>query len=617
MNIRTRLFLLVGIVVAAMGFALSVYFALGANARAIEEDYGAVVELRYAAYLLEDRMNALPSYAMAAAFKRYTEARAAYEAAYDRVASLKVLPRATASTKQAVERMLEMRGYAEGNLDTMATLYAQLLDDATKRFGKADSVMLNIFYTDPRARTMTDLPDVYSRIDAFVSYVHGLNDSLDGTVSAIKNQDRLINGQITAIQAKITLLSIVVGAFLVAIALFLSLGFANGIVKPLRAAGKLAGAISGGDLTVDLRLRPRGRGDELGALSALLETMRAGLSSMVAEIRDSLASLRTFGGDLASNMERTAASVNGITSTIESVKEQVDAEGESVREASSTVERMLSGLEDLNAQIADQAASVAESSASIEEMVANIASVSRNVDLLGDSFGKLLGASDDGRSKLNAVNELVKGIQNQSDKLSEANTVIETIAEQTNLLAMNAAIEAAHAGEAGRGFSVVAEEIRKLSEMAADQSKEIGGDIHSITESIDEMASSAEIAETAFGTIQSLITELNALEKEIRRAMMEQNDGSKQILEALGRINEITEHVRGRSQEMNGGSKSIGREMRNLLEMGERLRSGMDEIAKGTRGIAQGADSVSDMSESNRRLVDAVAAQVAHFKLRS
>jgi methyl-accepting chemotaxis protein len=615
MNIKTRLSLLVGIVVLAMGAAGLVYFTLIAGSSAIEKDYGALTELRYSVAVLEDKMNALPSNPMVEAFKKYSSSRAAYEAAYDRVAGLKALPRADASMKQSVERILDIRVSSKGNLDTMESLYSQLIGDAAGFFGQADTVILDKFYTDPGARSRKDLAAIYERLDAFIAYVHGLNTSLDWTLATIQNQAQVVNGEIEAIKGRTTALSMVIAALLVAAALALSLRFATGIVRPLKEAGKLASAISGGDLTARLIAGGHRRRDELGALSSMLEAMRSGLSSMVGEIRSGLSSLKEAGSDLASRMEETASSVTEITANIESVKKQVDAEGGSVRAASSTVERMLSGLEGLNSRIADQAASVAESSASIEEMVANITAVTKNVDRLGDAFETLLRASDDGRSKLNAANDIVREILSQSDKLAEANTVIETIAEQTNLLAMNAAIEAAHAGESGRGFAVVAEEIRKLSEMAAEQSKEIGGDIGSITLSIGELAASTETTETAFGTISARIAELNAFEQEIKRAMLEQNEGSKQILEALQRINEITEHVRGSSQEMNGGSESIGAEMRSLLDMGEVLRSAMDEIALGTRSIAEAANSVSDMSEGNRRLVDAVSSQVEHFKL--
>jgi methyl-accepting chemotaxis protein len=617
MNIRTRLSLLVGIVVGAMGIALTVYLALSASSRALEREYASVVGLRYAIDSLSIRMNALTSNQVVAAFAKYKDARAVYESAYDRVAALKVLPRANPSTRKAVEVMLNFRALNKDDLDTLTTQYARIIEDVTKYFIQADPIFINQFYTDSYVRSKNNLSDVYKHIDSFMTQIQGLSDSFDSTIDTIKDQDSVVRGQIAAIQGRNAVLSLGVALCLAAAALGLALRFTNGIVKPLKEAEGLAGAITEGDLTAELKVGAGRRRDEIGSLLAKVETMREGLAKMVGDIRDSLVSLGALGRDLASNMGKTASSVTEITATIESVKKQVDTEGGSVREVSSTVETMLRSLDDLNTLIAEQAAGVAQSSASIEEMVANIVSVTNNVDKMGESFGALLTVSDDGKNKLNDVNEMVKGIQNQSNNLSEANTVIKTIAEQTNLLAMNAAIEAAHAGDSGRGFAVVAEEIRKLAEMAASQSSEISDDIGSITESIDVMAVSTETAETVFGTILSLITELNSVEQEIRRAMQEQSNGSIQTLEALKRIKEITGQVRDRSEEMNGGSESIGREMRNLQDMGRALRAGMDEIASGTKEIVRAANSTSDMGVSNKRLVDMVASHVEHFKILS
>ena len=121
----------------------------------------------------------------------------------------------------------------------------------------------------------------------------------------------------------------------------------------------------------------------------------------------------------------------------------------------------------------------------------NITSVNSSVEKMAESFGQLLENSKIGSKKQENVNEKIKQIESQSKILQDANQAIGSIASQTNLLAMNAAIEAAHAGESGKGFSVVADEIRKLSETSTVQSKTISEQLKKIQNSIHDIISAS------------------------------------------------------------------------------------------------------------------------------
>jgi methyl-accepting chemotaxis protein len=394
----------------------------------------------------------------------------------------------------------------------------------------------------------------------------------------------------------------------------LSFFLASRIAKPITAMQRSLDDIASGsgDLTARLAIDSQ---DEVGQTSAAFNDFVEKLDAIMKSVRGATLHLADIGGGLASNLIETASAVNQISANVASMRERVVNQGAGVTETAASVDQISANLEALNRRIEEQASSVTQSSAAIEEMVANIRSMSRNVDRVEKEFQELIRTSDDGKARIKEVSDRIVAVDRQSASLMEANAVISAIAAQTNLLAMNAAIEAAHAGDAGRGFSVVADEIRKLAESAALQSKQVKTNINAIRADIEKVVTDSQVAEAAFDNTLGMIRRIDNLESELKSAMAEQEEGSNQILEALTAINTVTSEVRIGSNEMTASSSAIKAEMTNLLGETQLIRQGMEEITIGTVEINKTLNEISDLGAKNKEYIDAVMGETGRFKL--
>jgi hypothetical protein len=213
-----------------------------------------------------------------------------------------------------------------------------------------------------------------------------------------------------------------------------------------------------------------------------------------------------------------------------------------------TLEEMhksINGLDDLSGRIGETAAYVLRSSSAIEEMVKNIRAIHINLENNASAVLKLNESSSEGKNRLHKIGELIANVSAQSDELIEACMVIGDIADQTNILGMNAAIEAAHAGDAvGRGFAVVAGEIRKLAENSGRQAVEISGSLKKVKELIDTSQESSTRAQEQFDAMASLIDRVKNEEIHIKTAMEAQDSGGNQVLVSLNEINGLISSIK-------------------------------------------------------------------------
>ena len=354
--------------------------------------------------------------------------------------------------------------------------------------------------------------------------------------------------------------------------------------------------------------------DELGTISGMVNDFCSSLAESVAGLKSAQATLNDLGGGLRSTAEETSARVGRISDSVASILERTRQQSASVQESSGAVQQIAKNIESLDGLITGQAESITDASGSIEEMVGNIASISASIRVMSGRFGELIKSVGDGEKTQAKARDRIIHISERSAALLEANKTIAAIATQTNLLAMNAAIEAAHAGEAGRGFSVVADEIRRLAETSAGQSRAIKADLSEVQAAILEVVGSSAESSESFSLIAKGIGETDALVKEISGAMDEQKEGTTHVLRALQSMNEISSQVQAGSKEMNEGNNTVLTEIARLQESSRRIAESVDSMSEGIRDLCVGAERVSGFSGKTLDTIRRMDGELGRFK---
>ena len=220
-----------------------------------------------------------------------------------------------------------------------------------------------------------------------------------------------------------------------------------------------------------------------------------------------------------------------------------------------------------------------------------------------------------GKEKQDDVATKIDIIQRQAVGLAEANEVISHIAEQTNLLAMNAAIEAAHAGDAGKGFSVVADEIRALAETSSEQTKAIMTLISDIQNAVVGIVDASRGSSQSFSQLGEKITVLDRSLHEVRAGMDEQNRGAQDIMDMMRVLNSVASALSESSQQMKQQTQSVVGKIAQLRESSQDILDSGSRTSSQLSQMSNFAQSASKESMENVRLVGEVHGLISSFKV--
>lgn len=385
-------------------------------------------------------------------------------------------------------------------------------------------------------------------------------------------------------------------------------------IRPLKKVVLAIADIASGNADLTKRLEKTTQ-DEIGEVVDGFNKFVTKLQEIMMEIKSSKNNISTVEDEMIEAIGSTEININKIIGYIETVKDSVIAQNDSVESTSARITEITSSIDALQNLIQVQTEEVDGSGKAIQEMVNNISTINESVEKLSKAFVGLRENATVGIEKQQAVNDKIYQIESESKMLQEANTAIAVIAEQTNLLAMNAAIEAAHAGEVGKGFSVVADEIRKLSETSSEQSKTIGAQLTKIRDSIGQVSEFSTDSSSSFKIVSDNIKITDKLVSQISSAMEVQQTNSRQILDSLNVMSESTDKVLSASRDMAEGSSVILKDVDTLKTNTHTITSNVQEMDSGVTSISETKDALSRLSRKMNDAISQIGQEIGQFKV--
>lgn len=414
-------------------------------------------------------------------------------------------------------------------------------------------------------------------------------------------------------------------------------GLGNTEIYLIEMAG-VAGKIAEGNLTVTVT--PRSEKDELGiAFKKMVENLR----DMITQVAENAKELTSASNELATVAEQAGHATNQIATTIQQVASGITQQTDAVNKTATSAEQMdraiggvAKGAQDQSMAVTNASTITNSISTAIQQVTANAQTSAAGAAQAAETAKKGAKTIEDTLAGMQQIKNKVGlssgKVQEMGQRSNQINAIVETIddiASQTNLLALNAAIEAARAGEHGKGFAVVADEVRKLAERSSIATKEIGTLIHEIqttvaeavkamNESAVEVENGVSLAEQSGQALSGILKAaemVNRQAEEIAAAASNISVSSNELVDSMDSVSSVVEENTASTEEMSASSAEVTQAIESIASVSEENSAAVEEVSASTEEMSAQVQEVTASAVTLANMAETLNKLVARFVL--